>query len=391
MDTRIRTRNATLAFYLYFLIMNFAKGMGMSSQSKAYNLIFIGSLVFLAIKLVYTKYTRTEIITMVVLVLLGLMFAIRAKENTMLFAILAVIGMKDINFKDLMEKTFLVRLCSIILIRFVCEYGLLEDVDKVTGPSGRTLHSWGYSDSNTLMVNIFIVMALFIYINYERLNIIHCFITFVIATYGFEQSYSRTGYMLFILMWIIICCDKIVKRPSIRKAAYTLLSLMPLIIMILSFTLSLNYSRTNKLMETINQALTGRLFIMNYYIHLYPFTLLGNTYEFWLNNAGEILAIVDNLYVTIYIYSGVLMLAAYVAALCWTLFKLSRLGYYQEVIIVSVISIYAFMEEFPLNPVVNPFCVLIAMAVFRTNLPRELKADEKKSSNNNQYSVSVQS
>lgn len=390
MDARIRTRNAAFAYYLYFLIMNFAKGLGMSSQSMTYNLIFVASLVFLAIKLVFTKYTRKEIIAMIVLVLLGLLFAVRARENTMLFAILAVIGMKDINFKDLMEKTFYVRLVSIILIRFVCEYGLLEDADKATGPNGMKLHSWGYSDSNTLMVNIFVILALFIYIRYESLNIIHCIITFAVATYGFEQSYSRTGYMLFILLWIVILCDKLIKSPRIRKAGFVILSWMPLIITILTFTLSLNYTKTNVIMEKLNQMLTGRLFIMNYYINLYPFTLLGNTYEFWLNNAGEILAIVDNLYVTIYIYSGILMLILYVGALCETLRRLSKLGYYKEVIIVSVLSIYAFMEEFPLNPVVNPFCVLIAMALFRKNLPRELNDYEETSCNNNQYSFSVQ-
>lgn len=378
-----------MAFYLYFLMMNFAKGLGMSSQSMLYNLIFVGSLVFLAIKLVYTSYTRTELVTMVVLVLLGCLFVVRARENTMLFAVLAVIGMKDIHFRDLMEKTFYVRFASLVLIRFLCEYGLLADVDKMTGPQNRVLHSWGYSDTNTLMVNFFVILTLFIYINYERLNIIHCFITMAAATLGFQQSYSRTGYMLFILLWVIIFFDKIIKRRFIRKLAYSILCLMPLIITIITFVLSLNYSRTNKFFETLNQALTGRLFIMNYYINLYPFTLLGNTYEFWLNNAGEILAIVDNLYVTIYIYSGVLMLIVYVAALCWVLFKLSRLGYYQEVIIVSVISVYAFMEEFPLNPVVNPFCVLIAMAIFQNNLPRELKLHEKTNSHHNQYTVSI--
>jgi hypothetical protein len=390
-ETSIKNKNAAIAFYLYFLIMNFAKGLGMSSQSRLYNIIFLASLVFLAIKLVYTRYTGMELLTMIVLVLLGVMFAVRARENTMLFAILAVIGMKDINFHDLMEKTFYVRLASIILIRLCCAYGVLQEIDGAMGPNGRILHTWGYSDANTLMVNIFIVIALFIYINYEHLKLYHAILTMLFATLGFVQSYSRTGYMLLFLLWFIILCDKMIKNKKVRNAAYFILCLMPLIIAALTFILALNYTSSSNFLEQINQMLTGRLFITNYYLKLYPFTLFGNTYEFWLNNAGEILAIVDNLYATIYIYSGVLMLVVYVGALCAVLFRISKMGCHKEIIIVSVLAIYAFMEEFPLNPVVNPFCVLIAMAVFPTNLPRGIHEHEEKGCHHNQYSISVQS
>lgn len=370
-------------------MMNFAKGMGMSSSSMLYNIIFMASLGFLAIKMIFTKYTRKELMIMIVLVLMGLLFVVRAKENSVLFAVLALIGMKDIDFHDLMKKTFYVRFVSLILIRFVCEYGILVDVDKDTGPRYRILHSWGYSDANTLMVNIFIVLALFLYVYYESLNVIHILLTIAFATYGFEQTYSRTGFLLFLLLLFVVGCDKFIRKEWVRNAAYILLSLMPLIIAILSFVLPLNYVKTNVRMEAINQMLTGRIFIMNYYLNLYPFTLLGNTYEFWLANAGGILSIVDNLYVTLYMYSGVLTMILYVLASCYVLFRLKKMKCYKELIMVSFMAIYAFMEEFPLNPVVNPFCLLLAMAIFTTNRPREIMPDEEESCDYNEYSVSV--
>lgn len=369
--------------------MNFAKGMGMSSSSMLYNVIFMASLGFLAIKMIYTKYTRKELLIMITLILMGLLFVVRAKENSVLFAVLALIGMKDIDFHDLMKKTFFVRLVSLVLIRFVCEYGILVDVDKDTGPRYRILHSWGYSDANTLMVNIFVVLALFIYVYYESLNIIHIMLTIAFATYGFEQTYSRTGFMLFLLLLFVVFCDKFIKKKQVRNAAYILLSLMPLIVAILSFVLPLNYVKTNVRMEAINQMLTGRIFIMNYYLNLYPFTLLGNTYEFWLANAGGILSIVDNLYVTLYMYSGVLTMILYVAASCYILFRLKKEACCKELIMVSFMAIYAFMEEFPLNPVVNPFCLLLAMAIFTTNKPREIMPNEEEGCDYNEYSVSV--
>lgn len=377
MDLSIKTKRATMAFYLYFLMMNFAKGLAMDGQSRTYNIIFLCSLVFLAIKLVYTKYTKGETIAMLVLVLLGTFFALHARENTPLFAILAIIGMKDIDFYDLMKKTLYVRIVSVILTRLACEYGILNEVDLMKpSPDGTLCHTWGYNDPNTLMVNIFIVLALLLYVNYERLNGFYFMGTMLFMHFVFKQSYSKTGYLLFILLWFIIICDKVIHIQWIRRLAYQLLSWMPLLITLATFVFGLGYRHSNPLMEMINQALTGRLFVINHYVNKFPCTLFGNSHAFWLKNAGEILAIVDNLYVTIYLYCGVFSLVLYVWALCVSLRKLVRMGYFPETIIVSVISIYAFMEEFPLNPIVNPFGVLLAMALFQTNIPRRLAEKE---------------
>jgi uncharacterized membrane protein YhaH (DUF805 family) len=127
---------------------------------------------------------------------------------------------------------------------------------------------------------------------------------------------------------------------------------------------------------------------MNYYLKLYPFTLFGNTYEFWLHNAGEILEIVDNLYVTIYLYSGIVMLILYVMGIYMLLRRLYKNRYDIELILQAIICIYAFMEEYPLNPSVNPFVVLIAWVIFKGNMVRGDENEE--SSNNNQHTVSVQ-
>ena len=142
-------------------------------------------------------------------------------------------------------------------------------------------------------------------------------------------------------------------------------------------------------MYEINHVLTGRVFIMNYYLKLYPFTLFGNTYEFWLHNAGKILEIVDNLYVTIYLYSGVVMLILYVLGVFALLRKLYQKRYDIELILVAILAVYAFMEEFPLNPTVNPFAVMLAWIIFGGNMIRG--DDFETSCNNNQHSVSLQS
>ncbi len=370
MGVGVKSKRATMAFYLFFLMLSFAKGLSLGGQSKIYNIIFLCSLVFLMIKMINTKYSRLELVSIVVLVMLGVFFVLHARENTPLFAVLAIIGMKDVNFYDLMKKTIYVRIASVVIVKIASEYGILSNVDPgKLGPDGMPSYTWGYSDPNTLMVNIFIILALLLYINYERLNVFYFVGTLVFIQFVLEQSNSRTGYLLFVLLWSVILCDKMIRTELVRRIMYNVLSFVPIVIVVATFVLGIIYQRTNPVLEAINQAVTGRLFVVNHYIGKFPCTLFGNPYEFWLENAGEILAIVDNLYVVIYLYCGVFALVLYVGALYVSMRRMVRLRFYPEVIIVSIISIYAFMEEFPLNPIVNPFGLLLAMALFQTNVP----------------------
>lgn len=374
MELNIKTKRATLAYYLYFLMLNFAKGLAMDGQSKTYNIIFLCSLLFLAIKLVYTKYTRPEVFAMIIMVFFGVFFALHARENTPLFAMLAIIGMKDIDFYDLMKKTVYVRAIAIILTRLACEYGILTEVDMTKpGPNGMLCHTWGYNDPNSFMVHVFIVFALVMYLNYKHLNAYYFIATMLFVQYVYARSYSKSGYLLFILLWFIVACDKFIKIKKIREWAFNLFTFIPLLVPFASFYLGIAYDKSNHFLETFNQAITGRLFVIHHYINKFPCTLLGNSHSFWLNNAGEILAIVDNLYITIYLYCGVFTVIVYVAVLFATARKLKRLGYYTELIMFSVVTIYSFMEEFPLNPIINPFGLLLAMILFKNNIPRKLE------------------
>ena len=83
------------------------------------------------------------------------------------------------------------------------------------------------------------------------------------------------------------------------------------------------------------------------------------------------------------------MLILYVAGAFCLLRKLYNRKYDIELILFAILCIYAFMEEFPLNPTVNPFAVLLAWLIFDGNLVRGDDCEE--SSDNNQHTVSVQS
>ncbi len=392
MEKSIRNRNARIAYYIYFLSMIALKALGLSSNDKMFRIVFIGALAFLALKIIYTEYKPQELIVVISLVLLSSIGFFRAKEQTYFLAAISIAGMKGINFKDLCRKTFWVHAVFSLIAVVGSMLGYFQDnIYVINEETGAAYHTYGYSDYNVLFVNMFIIAALLIYIRYEKLGIWEFILTNILMFWTYYASRSRTGYILFFGMWFLIFLDKMVFSENMKKKLYHIYTFAPWIMVILSFVLPYLYELfgKTKIMYEINHILTGRVFIMNYYLKLYPFTLFGNTYEFWLNNAGEILEIVDNLYVTIYLYSGLVMLILYVAGVFALLCRLYRKRYDIELILTAILCVYAFMEEFPLNPTVNPFAVMLAWIIFGGNLIRG--DDYEESSDNNQHSVSVQS
>lgn len=390
MEKTIKNRNARVAYYIYILTMIALKALGLASNNKAFLTVFAISLAFLAVKIINTEYEPLELGVIITLVLLSSIGYFRAKEQTYFLAAISIAGMKGINFKDLCKKAFWVHLvCSFIAVVGSMMGHFQDNVLIINKETGEAWHTYGYSDFNVLFVNMFIIAALLIYIRYEKLGIKEFFLTNVLMYWAYDATHSRTGYILFFGMWALIMLDKFVLKEKNKKWLYSIYTLAPIVMVILSFLLPYVFERyqSTKFMYEVNRALTGRLFIMNYYLDLYPFTFFGNTYEFWLNNAGEILEIVDNLYVTIYLYSGVAMLILYVVGALWLGRKLFHKRYDIELILFAILCVYAFMEEFPLNPTVNPFALLFGWLIFGGNLVRG--DDFEESGNNNEHSVSV--
>lgn len=390
MEKTIKNRNARVAYYMYFLTMVGLKALGLSSNNKTFMIVFMLSLAFLAVKLIFTEYEPLELGIIITLVLLSSIGFFRAKEQTYFLAAISVAGMKGINFRDLCKKTFWVHLvCSFIAVVGSMTGHFQDNFKVVNAATGEVWHTYGYSDFNVLFVNMFIIAALLIYIRYEKLGMKEFILTNALMYWAYDATHSRTGYLLFFGMWFLIALDKFILKEKGKKRFYSLYTLVPFLMVILSFVLPYVFGvfQKTKLMYEVNRLLTGRLFIMNYYLDLYPFTFFGNTYEFWLNNAGEILEIVDNMYVTIYLYSGVVMLLLYIAGAFMLGRKLYNKRYDVELILFAILCVYAFMEEFPLNPTVNPFALLFGWIIFGGNLVRG--DDFEESGNNNEHSVSV--
>ena len=152
-----------LAYDLFFGILFAAKGVGLTEGDGLFSVCLLAALFCLAVKLCLTAHSFREWTVMFLLVLLGLCICKSSGERAACWAMLVIIGMKDVSVKRLMK------LCLGIwsaAFAATAAAGILHIRDGVVvvheklglGPLVRW--SLGYTHPNVLHVSYFILAAL---------------------------------------------------------------------------------------------------------------------------------------------------------------------------------------------------------------------------------------
>lgn len=163
---KVKVEWTELLYYLFFGIMFAAKGIGLDSGNKLFGLCMILSLLCLAAKLCLTEHSVKEWLVMAALVILGTVIYKSSGEEAALWAMLVIIGMKNVPLKRLMA------VCAGIwsaAFAISVTAGILHIRDGVVvvhekmglGPIIRW--SMGYTHPNVFHVSYFILAALLLY------------------------------------------------------------------------------------------------------------------------------------------------------------------------------------------------------------------------------------
>ena len=96
-STYITLRIDEACYYLFWMIMLFAKGIGLYEGMQLYNICLILAFIFLGIKLVLTEYKVVDILWMLPLALFGVWIFLHSKDKSALILIALIIGLKNID------------------------------------------------------------------------------------------------------------------------------------------------------------------------------------------------------------------------------------------------------------------------------------------------------
>lgn len=364
--TAHKAEYGVISMIMYYGVMTASKALGMDSSNNMYYLMFGISCLLLLYKYCVTEYTLKEIAADTALAFAGIICFAISRDMTVMLLAMTVIGLKGCSFKEMINTAFYIRL-SLTSIMIICSLlGIFdqgETAQVTTSFQDITVYSFGYSTPNNAYINMFLLIVLFLYINYEKINLRYFVETSLAAVLMYTFTNSRTGMLLFFAVWILIFCDKFLTARKARYVFFSLISFSTLICAVFSYFATAMFNPDGGYWSIyINRIFSGRLNITHKYHEALSMSLLPRSKA--VMDAHRGFGFIDNSYMSVYFHDGLLIAVFLIVLICVANRRLFKAKRYKELVFIAVFSVYAMMEEFPLNPIVNPFIMLVAAAVY---------------------------
>lgn len=295
-----------LCYYLFFVLMLAAKGMGLDSGDKLYYVLSLSALFFLAGKMCLTKYNKKEILAIGLLGLIAFLAYINSGRLGILLSVLAIIGIKDINLKKLLRLGLVVFGTAFAATILAAMFGLTPNAFVVHEKSGLgEVIRWGmgFSTANVLHESYFILAALITYNTGEKYGMKQAVYLMLGNLLVFLFSLSYTG--VFLTGFYLILNFYVIKRKSMSRVEALLEQL--LLPFCLAFSFIAPFFAEKGLGNKINLLLQARPAFSYYYLTNQPITLFGTRMKdipyFWV--------VMDNGYVYFLMTFGIVAFALF--------------------------------------------------------------------------------
>lgn len=369
MNVNNRLTKSEWLFMGYFSLITLGKSIGLNADSEILKIITILAIVLVIVKLITTHYTHREIIICFVLCGIGLTSYVVTKREGVLLSIITIIALKNISY----HKVFLValKLRAIAFISLIT-FSLLNIIENVKIVQWRedvgsiTRYGLGYNHPNLLHTNLFVLIVLFIYLYYEKLNIRTYVAILIVNSIIYYFSVSRTGYYAIILMVLTTVIMK--NKKSIGKIGNRIFLMVIPMCIIFTIATALVYDKI-EIINKLDQLFSGRIYFSNYFLTYYSINMFGYN----LSNERNLL---DNGYVMILINYGIIIFSLYVISYYKIVKKFIKLKLNKELLMISFFAIYGITEGYLPNIFLNLSLMFINTLIFN-NIKEGKNNDEK--------------
>lgn len=291
-----------VSYYLFFLALLFAKGIGLYDGQKYFIPFLMAAYVFWAIKMCLTRYTVKEAVIIGVLFALGLLSYLNSGDKSALIAVMTVTGMKEVPVNRVFKFGCVMWIMTFVGAVTLALLDLWPTVQVVhnKGSLGYVIrNSLGMTHPNVLHISYMVLIAfLFLTFQWEGKAIIKPVILSLLGSlYIFMYSLSYTGFIFFIAYLILIIYFSLRKKIS-KFEKIVIQCLMPLCVI---FALAGPVVLKGKIFDIVNKLMNTRFRLSRYYLtHVIP-QLIGQ--EMFVDGGYSI----DCSYVYCLYYYGILL------------------------------------------------------------------------------------
>ncbi len=263
-----------LCFYLFFVSLLFAKGIGLYDGQTVFKVFLIIALIGWAGKAALTDYTVREILIYGVLLILGGAIYLVSHEKGVLFAFLLLCGLKNINMKKLFQVGTVTWILSFGVLFFLTALHIVDSPFKVHDRlgMGRVIRwSLGYAHPNVLHISYLVFVCFLVYLLQERFRFYYLLLLELGNIFVFMYSLSTTGFLVTTICLVLVCYWNI--RKKFNKAEQALIQLCLPLCLFLSFGAPLLLK--GRLFDIVNKLLNTRLELSKWFLTNQAVKLFG--------------------------------------------------------------------------------------------------------------------
>lgn len=281
-----------LCFYLFFVSLLFAKGIGLYDGQIGFKVFLIVALIGWLGKMLLTQYCVREMLIYAALIILGGAIYFTAHEKGALIVILLLCGLKNMNLKRVFQVGLVTWIFSFGILLVLTSFHIIDSAFKVHDRlgMGRIIRwSLGYAHPNVLHISYLVFVCFLIYVFKEKLSFFNLFLLGLGNLYVFMYSLSTTGFLVTTICLVLVCYWKI--RKHFCRLEQILIQLCLPVCLFLSFGAPLLLTGTA--FNVVNKLLNTRLSLSKWFLQNQPVKLLG------VNTASVVTAVrtMDNSYV----------------------------------------------------------------------------------------------
>ena len=236
-------------------------------------------------RLLVQKRTFRELIIVIALLLIALLSYLSTGSMILFFLITMPLLAEGAEFKQVIKADLIIKISITAFIIFCYKNGLTQEYTYFR--DGAIRESLGFTHPNKLGY-----MALMIYLNSYYLlpknnkSITKRLLIAIIPLFLCVLADSRTALYAILAITVLSIIDKIftklfkIKKKNIAKnLSQKAIYILPIALVFASLASSFLYKQGNETMYKLNDSLSGRIALQNYYDNHYSYSLLGTAID----------------------------------------------------------------------------------------------------------------
>lgn len=263
-----------LCFYIFFLSLLFAKGIGLYDGQTIFKVFLIIAFIGWMGKMLLTKYLLWEIPLYGLLILLGGAVYLTSHDKGALFVILLLCSLKNMDLKKIFKVGTVTWILSFGMLFILTSLHIVDSAFKVHDRLGMgRIIRWnlGYAHPNVLHISYFVLVCFLIYLLNEKIRIYHLLLLELGNLYVFMYSLSTTGFLVTTICLVLVFYWSV--RKGFCKVEQILIQLCLPLCLFLSFGAPLLFK--GRLFDILNKLLNTRLELSKWFLQNQQIKLLG--------------------------------------------------------------------------------------------------------------------